>query len=162
MTIVIAGIHILTCVLLILIILLQSGKGADMGAAFGGSSQTIFGPTGPQSLLEKLTAGAAIVFMVTSLLLAYIAAKSPQHSIFSGAPAPAAEPAPGPTPAPGAPPGTQPQQGAPPGGPQPSPLGQPQAPPPGPQPPPLGQPQPPVQSLPGPQGAPPIPTPPQR
>lgn len=123
MTIVIIAIHIIVCLLLVLIVLLQAGKGADMGAAFGGSSQTIFGPTGPQSLLEKLTAGAAIIFMLTSLSLAYLSAKSPQHSVFTGTPA-----APGP-PQPTGQPAAQPQ---PPGQPQgpgqpPAPLGPPPA-----------------------------------
>jgi preprotein translocase subunit SecG len=57
---------------LILIVLLQKGKGADMGAAFGGSSQTVFGSAGATSFLHKVTAAAAIVFMITSLLLAFM------------------------------------------------------------------------------------------
>lgn len=147
MSIAIIIVHVIVCLLLILIVLLQAGKGAEMGAAFGGSSQTIFGPTGPRSLLEKLTAGAAIIFMLTSLSLAYLAAKGPQRSIFSGTPvtAPGAQ-----TPAPGGqPPASQP--GAPQGQPQPAPLGQPQ-------PAPLGQPQP----APFPQGGPIPSAPPQR
>lgn len=122
MTAIIIAVHVIVCLLLILIVLLQVGKGSEMGAAFGGSSQTIFGPTGPRSLLEKLTAGAAIIFMVTSLSLAYIAAKKPQASVFSGAPgtAPAGQPqAPEGAPA-------SPQPAAPQGQPQPPPLGQPQ------------------------------------
>lgn len=68
MTIIIA-VHILVCVALILIVLLQAGKGAEMGAAFGGASQTIFGSAGAMGFLTKLTTVAAIVFMITSLLL---------------------------------------------------------------------------------------------
>lgn len=64
-------IHILVCFALILIVLLQTGKGASMGAAFGGSSQTIFGSTGATTFLTKITTVAAAVFMVTSLLLAF-------------------------------------------------------------------------------------------
>jgi protein translocase, SecG subunit len=65
--------HILVSFILILIVLLQAGKGADMGAAFGGSSQTVFGSSGAGTFLGKLTAGVAIVFMFTSLLLTYTA-----------------------------------------------------------------------------------------
>jgi preprotein translocase subunit SecG len=64
MTIIIV-LHILVCVALILIVLLQAGKGAEMGAAFGGASQTIFGSAGAMGFLSKLTAVAAIIFMIT-------------------------------------------------------------------------------------------------
>lgn len=82
--------HIVVSVALILVILLQTGKGSDIGAVFGGgSSQTLFGSTGPTSFLSKLTAGAAIVFMLTSLFLAYFSSRGPSSSIMkSGAPAP--------------------------------------------------------------------------
>jgi preprotein translocase subunit SecG len=63
--------HILVAVFLILVVLLQTGKGAEMGAAFGGSSQTLFGSGGPASFMAKLTTTAAVVFMLTSLSLAY-------------------------------------------------------------------------------------------
>ena len=65
--------HILICLVLILIVLLQAGKGADMGAAFGGSSQTVFGSSGAGTFLGKMTAGVAILFMLTSLALTYTA-----------------------------------------------------------------------------------------
>ena len=66
-------IHIVVCIALIMIVLLQTGKGADMGAAFGGgSSQTLFGSTGASTFLSKATTAAAIIFMVTSLGLAYL------------------------------------------------------------------------------------------
>jgi len=68
-------IHVFVAVLLISMVLLQKGKGADIGAAFGGASQTVFGPRGALSFLSKLTAGAAIVFMITSLGLAFISSK---------------------------------------------------------------------------------------
>ena len=82
--------HIVVSVALILVILLQTGKGSDIGAVFGGgSSQTLFGSTGPTSFLSKLTAGAAIVFMLTSLFLAYFSGRGPSSSIMkSGATAP--------------------------------------------------------------------------
>lgn len=90
--------HILVSVALILIILLQTGKGADIGAVFGGGgSQTLFGSSGPTSFLGKLTAGAAIVFMCTSLYLAYFSGRKASTTIMKDAPAPA-------IPAPAAPP----------------------------------------------------------
>jgi preprotein translocase subunit SecG len=71
-------IHVVTCIALILIILLQSGKGADIGAAFGGgSSQTVFGSTGATPFLSKITIGAAVAFMVTSIILTYFSGKAP-------------------------------------------------------------------------------------
>ena len=77
--------HVIVCVALILVILLQTGKGSDIGAVFGGgSSQTLFGSTGPTSFLSKITAGAAIVFMLTSLFLAYFSGRAPSSSIMKG------------------------------------------------------------------------------
>jgi len=103
--------HVIVSIAMILIILLQTGKGSDIGAVFGGgSSQTLFGSTGPTSFLSKLTAGAAIAFMVTSLLLAAYSGGGSSGSIMrGGASAPSI---PGPPPAgaptlpasPGAPP----------------------------------------------------------
>jgi preprotein translocase subunit SecG len=65
-------IHVLVCFLMIASILLQSGKGAEIGAAFGGSSQTVFGSRGPGTFLSKVTVAAAVVFMLTSLGLAIL------------------------------------------------------------------------------------------
>ncbi len=67
-------VHVFVCIALILIVLLQTGKGADMGAAFGGSTQTVFGAAGPAPFLGKITTIAAVIFMVTSLSLAYFSA----------------------------------------------------------------------------------------
>ncbi len=65
--------HVIVCIALILIVLLQTGKGADMGAAFGGgASQTLFGTTGASTFLTKMTTAAAVIFMLTSLVLAYM------------------------------------------------------------------------------------------
>ena len=75
MTTLLIILHIVVCLFLIVIVLLQHGKGADMGATFGGSSQTVFGSEGPLPLLNKITTGAAILFMVTSLMLAQISGK---------------------------------------------------------------------------------------
>ena len=65
----IAGLHILVCIILVVVVLLQTGKGADMGAAFGGGSQTVFGSRGPTTFFHYLTTGAAMLFMFTSLFL---------------------------------------------------------------------------------------------
>ena len=62
-------VHVLACVFLIVVVLLQTGKGADMGAVMGGGSQTLFGASGAGNLLTKLTTGMAITFMATSLLI---------------------------------------------------------------------------------------------
>ncbi len=70
-------VHIIVCVVMILIILLQQGKGAEMGATFGVSAQgsAVFGPKGPTPLLAKITVGAAVLFMLTSLSLALLTTK---------------------------------------------------------------------------------------
>jgi len=71
MTTLLLVIHIVVCIALIGIVLIQGGKGAEVGATFGaGASNTVFGATGAQSFLGKMTTGAAIIFMLTSLALA--------------------------------------------------------------------------------------------
>ena len=85
MDIIITIIHIVVSIALIFIVLLQKGKGADMGAAFGGgSSQAVFGGAGASSFLSKVTTAAAVVFMITSLLLATMG-KGKSESIMDGA-----------------------------------------------------------------------------
>lgn len=74
MTTLLIVIHVLVCIFLIGIVLLQHGKGADIGATFGGSSQSLFGSEGPVPLLNKITTLSAIVFMGTSISLAYLSA----------------------------------------------------------------------------------------
>lgn len=91
MHIVITTLHIVVCVLMVLIVLLQKGKGADMGAAFGGSSQTIFGSSGPGTFLGKITTGVAVVFMLTSLYLAYFAVHKERASLMEGVARPGVE-----------------------------------------------------------------------
>ncbi|MFO7558796.1 MAG: preprotein translocase subunit SecG [Desulfobacterales bacterium] len=82
MTILIIALHIFVCIALIMIVLLQTGKGADMGAAFGGGgSQTLFGTTGASTFLSKATTVAAVVFMVTCFLLAYMSSNRQAASI---------------------------------------------------------------------------------
>src|SRR5215510_1697793 len=69
-------VHVIVCLFLIIVVLLQSGKAADLAGAFGGmGSQTAFGPRGSATLLSKATTGSAIVFMITSLSLSIMATK---------------------------------------------------------------------------------------
>jgi preprotein translocase subunit SecG len=94
-------IHVAVCVFLILVILLQAGKGGGMaGLGGGGASQTVFGGRGSQTLLGKVTSAFAAIFMITSLTLAYQASKT-ASVVERGGAAPFA-PAPG-APAPSAP-----------------------------------------------------------
>jgi preprotein translocase subunit SecG len=83
---IITVLHVVVCFALILIVLLQAGKGAEMGAAFGGASQTIFGSTGAMGFLSKLTTVAAVIFMITSLLLAFTSTRR-ASSVIREAPA---------------------------------------------------------------------------
>lgn len=100
------SLHVIVSTILITMVLLQKGKGADIGAAFGGASQTVFGPRGAQSFLAKLTTSAAIIFMLTSFTLAITSAKKGSLMEKVQQPAPVqqqlpagAVPVPGPTPA---------------------------------------------------------------
>ncbi len=99
MEIFITGLHITLCFFLILVVLLQPGKGADFGAAMGGASQEVFGATGGVSLLSKITATVAALFMATSLSLAWFSNAppgtdlTPEELLKGGDIAPSAEPA---------------------------------------------------------------------
>ena len=76
-------VHVIACVFLILVVLLQQGKGADMGAVFGGGGgSTLFGASGAGNLLTKLTTGTAIVFFLTSLTLAWSSLHRTQATVF--------------------------------------------------------------------------------
>jgi preprotein translocase subunit SecG len=83
MTTLLIVVHTIVCLFLICIVLLQHGKGADIGASFGGSSQSLFGTEGPMPLLNKITTLAAIVFMGTSITLAYLSAHKTSGSVMS-------------------------------------------------------------------------------
>lgn len=91
-------IHIVTCLLLIGIVLLQQGRGADMGAVFGGgSSTTVFGSSGAGNFLTRMTAGLATVFMLTAAVLTYMGAYQVTGTVFDQAlpePPPLEAPAP--------------------------------------------------------------------
>ncbi|MDD2336653.1 MAG: preprotein translocase subunit SecG [Geobacteraceae bacterium] len=93
--------HIFVSISLITIVLLQAGKGADLGATFGtGSSQSLFGAGGGSTFLGKMTASAAIIFMITSLSLAYLSGKSGSSSVMPAKAAVKVVPKTVPTPAP--------------------------------------------------------------
>ena len=94
MTILLVTLHIIVCFALIIVVLLQSGKGAEMGASFGASgSQSVFGAGGGSTFMSKLTTSAAIIFMLTSLSLAFISGKGGGSSIMSSK-TPKSKPAP--------------------------------------------------------------------
>ena len=85
MTIALTILHVLVSIFMIAVVLLQSGKGAEMGASFGsGGSQSVFGAGGGTTFLSKMTTGAAVIFMLTSLTLAYISGQPSSSSIMSG------------------------------------------------------------------------------
>ncbi len=106
MTILITIIHIIVCLFIIIVVLLQSGQSADIAAAFGGAgSQTAFGPRGATTVLSKATTWAAVIFMLTSIALSVFASRESHNtgSIFGKtkttqtAPAPTNQPSPNPT-----------------------------------------------------------------
>ena len=87
MTILLTIVHVLLCIFLIGVILLQQGKSADLASAFGGQgSQTAFGPRGASNLLSKTTTWCAVLFMVTSIGLTVVMERSAGagHSVLQG------------------------------------------------------------------------------
>jgi preprotein translocase subunit SecG len=82
MVTIVVGIHVVICLALIIVILLQQGKGAEIGAVFGGSSQTVFGATGAGNVLTKATWAMAAMFFATSIFLAYASTRRFTGSIF--------------------------------------------------------------------------------
>jgi preprotein translocase subunit SecG len=77
--------HVFICLILMGVVLLQAGKGAEVGASFGGSSQTLFGSRGAAPFLSKITMGAAALYMITSLSLTVM---TKEKSLLSSVPAP--------------------------------------------------------------------------
>jgi preprotein translocase subunit SecG len=77
MVILLTVIHVIVCLFLVIVVLLQSGKAADLAGAFGGmGSQTVFGPRGSATVLSKATTIAAALFMVTSLSLSIMSTRA--------------------------------------------------------------------------------------
>ena len=96
---VLVPIYVIVCVFLILVVLLQQGKGADIAGAFGGGgSQTAFGARGATTFLHKLTTGAFVAFILLSVLLSIMEAR-PKSSVIQTLPAAEAPKAPAPAPA---------------------------------------------------------------
>lgn len=100
-------VHVFTCVLLVLVVLIQAGKGAEISTSLGGSSQTVFGSSGGANFFTRFTSALAAIFMLTSLGLTILGSQS-RKSLFEGmpvapvtAPAPAAPAAPAADPAKG-------------------------------------------------------------
>jgi preprotein translocase subunit SecG len=85
-TVLITIVHVMVCLFLIGVVLLQSGKSGDLAAAFGGQgSQTAFGPRGAATALSKATTYSAVIFMITSITLSiYASRKTGPNSVFSG------------------------------------------------------------------------------
>lgn len=77
----IMALHVIVAVALIVIVLFQRGKGAAMGSAFGGSSQTLFGSRGPATAMAKITTAAAVIFMITSITLSVMSSRATQQSV---------------------------------------------------------------------------------
>jgi len=88
-------VHVFACAVLIVVVLLQHGKSADIAATFGGmGSQTAFGPRGTATALSRLTTWCAIIFMLTSISLTIFAGKGHSKSIMENVKTPASAPAP--------------------------------------------------------------------
>jgi preprotein translocase subunit SecG len=80
----VVAVHIIVCFTMVIVILLQQGKGADVGAVFGGSSSTVFGASGAGNFLTKVTWVCAVLFFSTSIFLAYSSTRRATGSIFEG------------------------------------------------------------------------------
>src|SRR5512141_3517816 len=77
MVILVTIIHVIVCLILVVVVLLQSGKAADLAGGFGGmGSQTVFGPRGSATMLSKATTISAVLFMLTSLTLSIMATRA--------------------------------------------------------------------------------------
>lgn len=88
-------VHVVACIFLVIVVLLQSGKGAEVGAVLGGAgSQTVFGGSGGATFLSKLTVWVAVIFMLTSLGLTAFSGKAGSSSVMKGIAPPPIEEAP--------------------------------------------------------------------
>jgi preprotein translocase subunit SecG len=112
--VVLVFLYVIVCLFLILVVLLQQGKGADLAGAFGGAgTQTSFGPRSSTNIMHRLTTGSFVLFVVLSMTLAVLQSKSRGHSAMesvpTGPPPAAGQPSPG---TPAQPSGEAPQQAA--------------------------------------------------
>ena len=91
----VVAIHVIVCVFMVIVVLLQSGKSADVAAAFGGmGSQTAFGPRSAANVLTKATTWSAVIFMVTSITLSVMMSRRTSSSVMQGVKAPSQTSAP--------------------------------------------------------------------
>src|SRR5476651_1855432 len=94
LTALITVVHVIVCAVLIVVVLLQHGKSADIAATFGGmGSQTAFGPRGTATVLSRLTTWCAIIFMVSSIALTYFGSKKASSSVLDKVPTSQSTPA---------------------------------------------------------------------
>jgi preprotein translocase subunit SecG len=93
-------VHVLVCVFLILVVLLQQGKGADLSVFGGGSTQTAFGARGATTLLHKLTVASFVIFVLTTVGITILQSGPGTSSVMSRVAAEASQPAPAPSPSP--------------------------------------------------------------
>ncbi len=91
---VVLAIHLFVCFLLIIAVLMQSGKGSSLGSAFGGGAGDVFGPGAPVNIMNKVTTVIAILFMVTSLTLAILSTQKTTNSVIDTFQTPAEQSAP--------------------------------------------------------------------
>lgn len=87
MTTVVVLIHIIACLFLIGVVLLQQGKGSDLASAFGGGTQTVFGARGSVTILHKLTTAGFVIFILTSVFLGIFQRRSHDSSVMKSVPA---------------------------------------------------------------------------
>jgi preprotein translocase subunit SecG len=94
LTVLITIVHVIVCAVLIVVVLLQHGKSADIAATFGGmGSQTAFGPRGTATVFSRLTTWCAIIFMLTSISLTVFAGKRGSSSLMEDVKTPTNTPA---------------------------------------------------------------------
>ena|SRR5579872_1549340 len=83
----IVAIHVIVCILLVIVVLTQSGESADLAAAFGGAgSQAAFGPRGTATVLTRVTTWLAVIFMITSIALSVMESGATSSSVFGSQP----------------------------------------------------------------------------
>lgn len=90
---IILGLHVFVCFLLIMAVLLQSGKGSDLGSALGGGASEMFGPGAPANVMNKITTVIAVMFLFTSLTLAVLSTKQNSDSVLRSMPVNTSAPA---------------------------------------------------------------------
>lgn len=88
---IVVAVHVIACLFLIAVVLLQQGKGADLASAFGGGTQTVFGARGSVTFLHKLTTAGFVLFILTSVFLGIAERRGSEASVMKGVKAPAVQ-----------------------------------------------------------------------